>query len=320
MKIKKLLLGLGLACTLGASVAADKPAVGVVMKSLANEFWKTVEMGAREYADANKDKFTMEAIGLKDESDIDTQINAMESFITKQVDIIAVAPANSVALIPSIKRALDAGIIVVNFDVRLDAKASKQMGLPEDFLFVGPDNEQGAYEVGNFLGQNLPENAKVFIIEGNPGAENAIERKRGFMKAVKENKLNLLASRTAHWETEEANTLMTNLLTKHPDVEGVMCANDSMVLGVVKAIEAAGKTGKIKVVGFDNIAPVQALMKDGKVLASEDFFGKDLAVNAIKTGLKIHGGEKMTGWVKTPVKLVTADDIKAEAKAAEEKK
>lgn len=310
MKIKNIILGLGLSCAIAmSSIAADKPAVGVVMKSLANEFWKTVELGAREYADNNKDKFSMEAIGLKDESDVDTQINAMESFITKQVDIIAVAPANSVALIPSIKRALDAGIIVVNFDVRLDAKAAKQMGLPEDFLFVGPDNEQGAYEVGNFLGKNLKENAKVFIIEGNPGAENAIERKRGFMKAVEENKLNLLASRTAHWETEEANTLMTNLLTKYPDVEGVMCANDSMVLGVVKAIEAAGKSGQIKVVGFDNIAPVQDLMRKGKVMASEDFFGKDLAVNAIKTGLRIYNGEKLSGWVKTPVKLVTAEEL-----------
>ncbi|MDP8170000.1 sugar ABC transporter substrate-binding protein [Pasteurella skyensis] len=308
--MKKTLITLGLAALLSTSAFAEKVQVGVVMKSLANEFWKTVEVGAKEYADKNKDVFEMEAIGLKDESDVDTQINTLESFITKQKDIIAVAPANSVALIPSIKRALDAGIIVVNFDVRLDKKASKQMGLPDDFLFVGPNNEQGAYEVGDFLAKSLPKNAKVFIIEGNPGAENAIERKRGFMKVVEENKLNLLASRTAHWETEEANTVMTNLLTKYPDVQGVMCANDSMVLGVVKAIEAAGKTGQIKVVGFDNIAPVQDLMKKGKVLASEDFFGKDLAVNAIKIGLRIHSGEKLSGWVKTPVKLVTAEDLK----------
>ncbi|SUB58609.1 D-allose-binding periplasmic protein precursor [Phocoenobacter uteri] len=308
--MKKTLITLGLAALLSTSAFAEKVQVGVVMKSLANEFWKTVEIGAKEYADKNKDVFEMEAIGLKDESDVDTQINTLESFITKQKDIIAVAPSNSVALIPSIKRALDAGIIVVNFDVRLDKKASQQMGLPDDFLFVGPNNEQGAYEVGDFLAKSLPKNAKVFIIEGNPGAENAIERKRGFMKVVEENQLNLLASRTAHWETEEANTVMTNLLTKYPDVQGVMCANDSMVLGVVKAIEAAGKSGQIKVVGFDNIAPVQDLMKKGKVLASEDFFGKDLAVNAIKTGLRIHSGEKLSGWVKTPVKLVTAEDLK----------
>lgn len=290
--------------------AADKPHVCVVMKSLANEFWKTVEMGVRDYAKQNEDEFDFEAVGLKDESDIDTQINAMEGYITKQCDVIAVAPANSVALIPSIKRAMNAGIIVVNFDVRLDKKASKQMGLPDDFLFVGPDNRLGAFEAGDYLAKNLPQGANIVIVEGNPGAENAIERKEGFMKAVKENGLNLLASRTAHWETEEANTLMTNLLTRYPDIQGVMSANDSMVLGIVKAIEAAGKTGQIKVVGFDNIAPVQKLMQEGKVLASEDFFGKDLAVNAVKAGMRIYNGENLTGWVKTPIELVTSKDMK----------
>ena len=50
----------------------------------------------------------------------------------------------------------------------------------------------------------------------------------------------MLESTTAHWETEEANTLMTNLLTKYPEMQGVMAANDSMALGVVKAMEAAG--------------------------------------------------------------------------------
>lgn len=312
MKIKVLgaiLIALGLPFSVQA---AEKPHVCVVMKSLANEFWRTVEIGVRDYAKENQDKFTFEAVGLKNESDIDTQINAIEGYITKQCDVIAVAPANSVALIPSIKRAMNAGIVVVNFDVRLDKKAAQQMGLPEDFLFVGPDNKLGAFEAGDYLAKNLPKNANVVIIEGNPGAENAIERKEGYMKAVNDNNLNLLASRTAHWETEEANTLMTNLLTRYPNIQGVMSANDSMVLGVVKAIEAAGKTGEIKVVGFDFIAPVKQLMKDDKVLASEDFFGKDLAVNAVKAGMKIYSGENLTGWVKTPVRLVTSKDVQNE--------
>ncbi|TIQ01557.1 substrate-binding domain-containing protein, partial [Mesorhizobium sp.] len=76
----------------------------------------------------------------------------------------------------------------------------------------------------------------------------AKQRKLGFDDSVKEYKLKLLDSKTAHWETEEANTLMTNFLTQHPDIQGVMAANDSMALGVVKAIDAAGKSGKIKVV------------------------------------------------------------------------
>lgn len=288
--------------------SADKPVVGLVMKSLANEFFKTMEEGAIQYAQEDG-TFTLIPVGMNSETDFDTQIAAMENFITQQVDMIVLAPADSAGMAFPAKRAVDAGIVVVNFDVTLDKGALKKAGLPEDFLFVGPDNADGAEMVGNYLGETLGEGAKVIIIEGNPGADNAKQRKEGFMRSVEKFKFDLLASRTAHWETEEANTLMTNLLTLHPDVQGIMCANDSMAVGVEKAIAAAGKTGQIQIVGFDNIGAVQKLIKEGKVLATIDQFGPQMAANAIKVGFRIINGEKLTGWVKTPIELVTKENV-----------
>jgi ribose transport system substrate-binding protein len=290
------------------ALAADKPVVGLVMKSLANEFFKTMEEGARKFA-AEDGTFELIPVGMNSETDIDTQVAAMENFVVKKVDLIVVAPADSVGMVTSVKKAIDAGITVVNFDVTLDKQALKKAGLPEDFLFVGPDNAVGAEMVGDHLGETLGKGAKVIIIEGNPGADNAKQRKEGFMRSVNKFGLKLLDSKTAHWETEEANTLMTNLLTKYPDVQGIMCANDSMALGVEKAIAAAGKTGKIQIVGFDNIGAIQNLIKEGKVLATIDQFGPEMAANAIKIGMKIMKGEKLSGWQKTPVKLITKNDL-----------
>jgi ribose transport system substrate-binding protein len=311
----KMLQGLGIFLVLALITvfalpvhAADKPVVGLVMKSLANEFFKTMEEGARKFA-AEDGTFELIPVGMNSETDIDTQVTAMENFVVKQVDLIVVAPADSVGMVTSVKRAIDAGITVVNFDVTLDKQALKKAGLPEDFLFVGPDNAVGAEMVGDHLGETLGKGAKVIIIEGNPGADNAKQRKEGFMRSVDKFGLKLLDSKTGHWETEEANTLMTNLLTKYPDVQGIMCANDSMALGVEKAIAAAGKTGKIQIVGFDNIGAVQNLIKEGKVLATIDQFGPEMAANAIKVGMKIMKGEKLSGWQKTPVKLVTRNDL-----------
>ncbi|MGE4505569.1 MAG: sugar ABC transporter substrate-binding protein [Desulfovibrionaceae bacterium] len=287
---------------------AEKPVVGLVMKSLANEFFKTMEEGARKFA-AEDGTFTLIPVGMNSETDIDTQVSAMENFIAQKVDMIVVAPADSVGMVAPVKKAVNAGITVVNFDVTLNEEALKKAGM-ENFLFVGPDNAEGAQLVGDYLGETIGKGAKVIIIEGNPGADNAKQRKAGFMRSVEKYGFNLLTSRTAHWETEEANTLMTNLLTMHPDVQGVMCANDSMVLGVEKAIAAAGMTGKIQIVGFDNIGAVQELIKQGKCLATVDQFGPEMAANAIKVGFRILGGEKLTGWQKTPVKLVNADSFK----------
>ena len=127
--------------------------------------------------------------------------------------------------------------------------------------------------------------------------------------AVNEGKLTLLDSKTAHWETEEANTLMTNFLTQYHDIQGVMAANDSMALGVVKALDAAGLSGKIQVVGFDNIPAVQPLIKSGKMLATVEQYGADMAVLGINYGLKEMDGETFSGWVKTPIKLIEAKDL-----------
>ncbi len=295
---------------IASAQAADrggKPVVGLVMKSLANEFFKSMEEGARRYAQKDG-TFTLVPVGMNSETDIDTQISAVENFITQKVDLICVAPADSVGLVAPVKRAIKAGITVVNFDVKLDDKAMKEAGL-QDLPFVGPDNEEGAYLAGAELAKKLGKGAKVVIVEGNPGADNAKMRKAGFDRAAKEHGLSVLASMTAHWETEEANTLMTNLLTRYPDMQGVMAANDSMALGVVKALDAAKLSTKIQVVGFDNIPAVQKLIKQGKVLATIDQFGPDMAANCIKTGFKMKKGEKLTGWIKTPVKLVTAQNV-----------
>jgi ribose transport system substrate-binding protein len=288
-------------------LGAEKPKVGLVMKSLANEFFKQMEAGAEEFAAKNADKFSFKAVGMKDERDFAAQVDAVENFVTQKYNVIVVAPADSKAMVTPIAKAVKAGVVVINIDVELDQDAKKAAGI--DLAFFGPDNRAGAKLVGDVLAKTLGPGGKVVILEGNPEADNAQQRKRGFDDAVAEGKLQLLDSKTAHWETEEANTLMTNFLTEYHDIQGVMAANDSMALGVVKALDAAGKSGQIKVVGFDNIPAVQPLIKAGKMLATIEQYGAQMAVIGINYGLREMAGEKFTGWVKTDIKLITAKEL-----------
>ncbi len=289
------------------SVAGKKPKVGLVMKSLANEFFQQMQAGADTFAKANADKFEFKAVGMKDERDFASQVDAVENFITQKYDIIVVAAADSKAMVTPLAKAIKAGIVVINIDVELDKETKKTAGV--DLAFFGPDNAAGAKMSGDALAKALGAGGKVVILEGNPEADNAQQRKKGFDQAIAEGKLTLLDSKTAHWETEEANTLMTNFLTKYPDIQGVMAANDSMALGVVKALDAAGKSSTIKVVGFDNIPAVQPLIKGNKMLATVEQFGAQMAVFGINYGLRTMNGEKFTGWIQTPLKLITAADL-----------
>jgi len=287
--------------------AAGKPKIGLVMKSLANEFFKQMEAGAEAYAAKNAAKFDFKAVGMKDERDFAAQVDAVENFVTQKYDIIVVAPADSKAMVTPLAKAVKAGVVVINIDVELDKDAKTAAGI--DLAFFGPDNRAGAKLAGDALAKALGPGGKVVILEGNPEADNAQQRKKGFDDSVAEGKLKLLDSKTAHWETEEANTLMTNFLTQYPDIQGVMAANDSMALGVVKALDSAGKSGTIKVVGFDNIPAVQPLIKGGKMLATVEQYGAQMAALGIDYGLRQLAGEKFTGWVKTDVKLITVADL-----------
>ena len=188
-------LGSAAALTGGLNVAfaAEKPKVGLVMKSLANEFFKQMEAGAEKYAAANTDKFEFKAVGMKDERDFAAQVDAIENFVTQKYDIIVVAPANSKAMVTPLAKALKAGVKVINIDVELDKDAKKAAGV--DLAFFGPDNRSGAKLAGDALAAALGEGGKVVILEGNPEADNAVQRKLGFMDSVAAGKLSFSTAR-----------------------------------------------------------------------------------------------------------------------------
>ena len=164
------------------AVAAEKPKVGLVMKSLANEFFKQMQAGAEKYAAENADKFEFKAVGMKDERDFAAQVDAIENFVTQKYNVIVVAPADSKAMVTPIAKAVKAGVHVINIDVELDPEAKKAAGI--DLAFFGPDNRAGAKLAGDALAQKLGAGGKVVILEGNPEADNAVQRKKGFMDSV----------------------------------------------------------------------------------------------------------------------------------------
>src|SRR5437660_7319794 len=106
---------LGVALVMGGAVPGraeeKKPVIGLVMKSLANEFFKDMQEGAVKHVQERGD-LTLIPVGMHSETDIDTQINAVENFITQKVDAIVVAPADSRALVPMLARASKGGIVV----------------------------------------------------------------------------------------------------------------------------------------------------------------------------------------------------------------
>ena len=287
-----------------ASSAADeeKPRVALIMKSLANEFFLTMEEGARAHQQANADVYELIAQGIKDETDVGRQIQLVEQMVAQAVDAIVIAPADSKALAGALQRARDAGVVVVNIDNKLDAEVLTERGM--QIPFVGPDNKKGARAVADHLVKFLEPGSPVAIVEGAPNAFNGFQRKEGFEEALVAGGMRIVSSQTANWEMSQANQVVSGMLTSHPDLKAVLCANDSMALGAVAAIRDAGKSGQVLVVGFDNISAVQELLQTGDVLATADQHGDQLAVFGIEYALEILKGNAPPADKETPVDLV----------------
>src|ERR1035437_557061 len=282
-----------------------KPVIGLVMKSLNAEFFQEMKKGAWQFAQ-NQNSFELKTVGTSNQTEIILQIQLIESLIDQKADALVIVPIDSKALVPVVVKAIKAGIKVINIDIKLDEKLLQQKGIK--LTYVGPDNEVAAELVGDFLGNKLKKNAKVILIEGLQVAENSQKRKQGFLNSIAKFQLNLVASVAADWETDKAEKLFSELFADHPDIEGVMCSNDAMALGVISVLEKNGKAGKIQVVGFDNDPAVQPLLKSGALLATIDAFGSQMAVQGIEFALKVLDGMKNEGSFSTKSELIHSNN------------
>jgi ribose transport system substrate-binding protein len=98
------------------------------------------------------------------------------------------------------------------------------------------------------------------------------------------------------------------MLNEYPNIKALLAGNDSMALGAVSAVRAAGKAGKVQLVGYDNINAIKPMLKDGRVLATADQFAAKQAVFGIEAALKIikeGKADAANDRIVTPVELVT---------------
>ena len=286
----------------------DKPKIALVMKSLANEFFSTMAEGAKQHQSQNSQQYELVVNGIKDERDLARQAAIVDEMIAAKVQAIVVAPADSKALVPVLRRAKLAGLIVVNIDNKLDEEILKAESLAVPF--VGPNNLLGAKSVGQHLAKSLKPGDQVAVLEGIRTSFNATQRRLGFEQAMKDAGMQIVDSQSANWETNQANTIAASMLNAHPDLKAILAANDSMALGAMAAIKAANKTDTVQVVGFDNISAAQEAIRQGKMLATADQHGDQLAVYGIELALKLLQDPKsLPEDRETPVDLITAGSL-----------
>lgn len=280
----------------------DSPTIALVMKTLTNPFFVQMEKGARQ-AEAELGVQLIVKTAAE-ETSIQQQIEIVEELIKLKVDAIVIAPGDSSELIPVLKKAQDAGIIVVNIDNRLNPEVSRKVGL-DNVPFISVDNEEGAYQSVKYVVQRIDQPTEAVIIEGIVEAQNAQDRKDGALRAFRENEnIKIVAVESANWKIDEAYNLTKSLFEKYPDIGLIYCANDMMALGAIQYLQDFS-IKNVLVVGFDNLEEAQLALSSGALQATVDQQASVQGYTGVQYAFKLLQGEEVPAETLVDTQLIT---------------
>jgi ribose transport system substrate-binding protein len=280
--------------------------IALVMKTLTNPFFVEMERGARR---AEKELgINLVVKTAAQETSIQQQIGIVEKLIQEKINAIVIAPGDSVELIPVLKQAQDAGIVVVNIDNRLDPEYSKVSGL-NNVPFISVDNEQAAYLSAKTLTARMEKPTLVAILEGIRGAGNAEDRKNGAVRAFEEeDKASIVAMDTANWKIDEAFSVTERLLKTHPDIGAIFCANDMMALGTIQYLKSAGRSD-VMVAGYDALDEAIDEVRAGGLVTTVDQQAAEQGYQGVLFAVKLLNGEKMPALKLIDTRIITKDSL-----------
>lgn len=240
----------------GAVQAADTPKIGAAVYGLNAEFMQIWSAALEEHPAVKSGKVDLTIFDGR--YDALVQQEQFETMITQQFDAIIFVPIDIEAGATAVQAAHDAGIPVIGSNTRVNT----------DLLtsYVGSDDVQSGYMEAKFVLDKIGCKGNVVIIEGPIGQSAQISRLEGNQKALAEcPDVKVVEQQTANWSRAEAQTLMENWLTAHPNqISGVIGQNDEMALGAIEAIKAAGlKVEDFTIAGIDGITDALHSVKRG---------------------------------------------------------
>lgn len=290
------------ACDKTPSVPRSAPRkIAFVVTTLSNPFFVDMIDGAKLEAAKHSDVELL--VQAPDRAlDNERQIQIIENLITQKVDIICVVPANSKSIIAAVEKANKAGIPIVNIDNKIDSALAREKGV-RIATFVGSDNFGGGKLAGQFVAERLGTSGTVAILEGVSGVEAAIQRKEGFLEAIKTHPgIKLVASQPADWEREKGLNVFQGIFQANPNLGALFACNDEMALGALRALKEPRKT---LVVGFDATKDALDAIKEGKMDATVAQQPSEMGRVGIRTAVAILKGEKIEPVILTDLRLET---------------
>ena len=272
--------------------------VGVSLLTRTHPFYQDLEAGLQEAAG----EAGFELLITAGEFDVAKQKDQINDFIVRGVNAIIVSPCDSKSIGTAVKAANDAGIPVFTSDIACLAEGVKIIS------HVASDNVAGGRLAARAMAQALDGAGKVAIID-HPEVESVIQRVKGFEEELaKTEELQIVTKLSGRGVKDQAFRTAEDMLQAHPDLDAIFGINDDSALGALAAVEKAGKTDRVKIIGFDAIPEARVAIKAGKIYADVIQKPKEIGrrtIEAVKT--YVSGGD-VAPEILIPCALFTKED------------
>lgn len=241
-------------------------------------------------------------ISMGAEADAQKQNEQIQEMINMGVDAVFLCPVDWEEIGSALEALDEAGIPVINLDTQV-----KDSDLTA--AFIGSDNKNAGYVCGKDLKEKCPDGGKILIFEAK-GINSVNERITGFEQSIANAGFEVLNRADANGEKQKAYEQMKEFLKQYPDIDAVMCGTDEVALGVLQAVNEAGRTD-IYVYGVDGSPEAkEEIAKDGSAFAgtgaqSPINMGKDAA----KTVLAVLENKDYEKEIEEETFIINKDNV-----------
>jgi len=241
----------------------DKITIGFSPYTLVNEYFTAVLNGVKIACD----ELGFELVYFDPQNDPTKQATQIEEMISMGIDALIYIPYDSEGAHTVLEACRKAGVAVINID---NVVAESEYDLVDSI--IASDNIQLGYLAGEWVVENHPDGANILIAHLQT-AEACRLNVEGFWKAIKEKASNPDAYKEVQvveggGDTNVTFKAVSDVLQAHDDIDVIYCINDTSAMGAIQAVEEAGLSGKIDIIGKDGSPNGKHAIKDGKLVQS----------------------------------------------------
>jgi ABC-type sugar transport system substrate-binding protein len=278
--------------------------IGVILKGLDNPFFVALYEGAR--AEAGRRHVSASFRAATNVDDAAGQATRARALVRSgKHDCYVLNPINGTNLVPAfrgLKRP------VINVDSPIDRVAATRAGVRIK-TYIGTDDFAAGELAARQMKAELRGRAQVALVGGYAGNVGSIRRLEGFAKGLDGARITIVARAHAGYDRERAQLAARQILHDHSSVAGFFAANDVMALGIADAVQAAGKRGRVKVIGMDAIPAALDAIRAGQLTATVAQYPYMMGRMAIEACIAVMRGKTLPTLVNAPIVLVTKKNV-----------